>query len=97
MPDILLLILDAAVSAGVGAVIVYFVIKNTTKKTEEDAQQRAAEILKNAEITAENIKKDRILEAKEKFLKLRSEFEEDSTKKKQILVQNEQTLKESVN
>lgn len=94
MPDILLLILDAAVSAGVGAVIVYFVIKNTTKKTEEDAQQRAAEILKNAEITAENIKKDRILEAKEKYLRLKSEFEDDSNKKKQIILQNEQKIKQ---
>ncbi len=94
MPDILLFLLDAAVSAVVGAVIVYFVIKKTTKKTEEDAQQRAAEILKNAEITAENIKKDRILEAKEKYLRLKSEFEDDTNKKKQIILQNEQKIKQ---
>ncbi len=63
-------------------------------KIEEEAQNKANDILKNAELTAENIKKDRILEAKEKFLKLRSEFEEESTRKKQILIQNEQLLKE---
>lgn len=61
---------------------------------EDDAQQRAAEIVKNAEISAENIKKDRILEAKEKYLKLKSEFEEDSNKKKQIILQNEQKIKQ---
>ena len=61
---------------------------------EDDAQQRAAEIIKNAEISAENIKKDRILEAKEKYLKLKSEFEDDSNKKKQIILQNEQKIKQ---
>ncbi|WP_374758003.1 ribonuclease Y [Runella defluvii] len=72
----------------------YFAIKKANKKMEDDAQQRAAEIVKNAEISAENIKKDRILEAKEKYLKLKSEFEEDSNKKKQIILQNEQKIKQ---
>ena len=89
-----ILLLDAAVSAAVGAFIMYFAIKKANKKMEDDAQQRAAEIIKNAEISAENIKKDRILEAKEKYLKLKSEFEDDSNKKKQIILQNEQKIKQ---
>ncbi|MCA0229554.1 MAG: ribonuclease Y [Bacteroidetes bacterium] len=87
-------LLDAAISAAVGAAIMYFAIKKANKKMEDDAQQRAAEIIKNAEISAENIKKDRILEAKEKYLKLKSEFEDDSNKKKQIILQNEQKIKQ---
>ncbi len=90
----ILFLLDAAVSAAVGAAIMYFALKKANKKAEEDAQQRAADIIKNAEITAENIKKDRILEAKEKYLKLKSEFEDDSNKKKQIIIQNEQKIKQ---
>jgi ribonuclease Y len=90
----ILLLLSAVVSAAVGAAIMYFALKKANKKTEEDAQQRALEIVKNAEITAENIKKDRILEAKEKYLKLKSEFEDDSNKKKQIIIQNEQKIKQ---
>lgn len=90
----LILLLDAAVSAAVGAAIMYFAIKKANKKMEDDAKQRAAEIIKNAEISAENIKKDRILEAKEKYLKLKSEFEDDSNKKKQIILQNEQKIKQ---
>ena len=89
-----ILLLDAAISAAVGAAIMYFAIKKANKKMEDDAQQRAAEIVKNAEISAENIKKDRILEAKEKYLKLKSEFEDDSNKKKQIILQNEQKIKQ---
>ena len=87
-------LLDAAISAAVGAAIMYFAIKKANKKMEDDAQQRAAEIIKNAEISAENIKKDRILEAKEKYLKLKSEFEDDSNKKKQIILQNDQKIKQ---
>ena len=89
-----ILLLDAAISAAVGAAIMYFAIKKANKKMEDDAQQRAAEIIKNAEMSAENIKKDRILEAKEKYLKLKSEFEDDSNKKKQIILQNEQKIKQ---
>jgi ribonucrease Y len=92
--DIITILLDAAVSAAVGAAIMYFALKKANKKSEEDAQQRASEIIKNAEISAENIKKDRILEAKEKYLKLKSEFEDDSNKKKQIIIQNEQKIKQ---
>ena len=63
-------------------------------KQELDAQSRATEILKNAEITAETIKKDRILEAKEKYLRLKAEFEEDANRKKNILITNENKLKQ---
>jgi ribonuclease Y len=92
--DIITILLDAAVSAAVGAAIMYFALKKANKKSEEDAQQRASDIIKNAEVSAENIKKDRILEAKEKYLKLKSEFEDDSNKKKQIIIQNEQKIKQ---
>jgi ribonuclease Y len=61
---------------------------------EKEAQERAAEILRNAESAAENIKKDRILEAKEKYLRLKSEFEDDANKKRVILQTNEQKLKQ---
>ncbi|MBD0256117.1 MAG: ribonuclease Y, partial [Cytophagales bacterium] len=47
-----------------------------------------------AELTAENLKKDRILEAKEKYLKLKAEFEDDVNKKKQIIITNESKLKQ---
>ena len=55
------------------------------KNIEDDAKRKAEDILKNAEISAENLKKDRMLEAKENFLRLRAEFEEDTQNKKGIL------------
>ena len=88
------IIAAVVVSIAAGIFLGKILFAKNTQKLEDEAIAKAADIVKNAEVQAENIKKDRILEAKEKFLKLRSEFEEDSNKKKQILIQNEQKLKE---
>ncbi len=87
-------VIAAVASIVAGIFLGKILFAKNTQKLEDEAIAKAADIVKNAEVQAENIKKDRILEAKEKFLKLRSEFEEDSNKKKQILIQNEQKLKE---
>jgi ribonuclease Y len=68
--------------------------KRKLKKNEEDAGARAKLILKEAEIAAENLKKDKILEAKEKLLKMKSEFEEEANKKKSLIISNEQKIKQ---
>src|SRR5687768_4688335 len=68
--------------------------KRKLKKNEEDASAKAKLILKEAEIAAENLKKDRILEAKEKLLKMKSEFEEEASKKKNVIISNEQKIKQ---
>ncbi|HWA35086.1 MAG TPA: Rnase Y domain-containing protein, partial [Cyclobacteriaceae bacterium] len=55
---------------------------------------RAQLIIREAELAAENIKKDRILEAKEKFLKMKQEFEEEANRKKNQIISNEQKIKQ---
>jgi ribonuclease Y len=88
------LILDALLGLIAGAFVGRFLFQKALKKKELEAEARAAEIVKTAEATAETIKKDRILEAKEKYLRLKTEFEEESGKKKRILQENEQKLKD---
>ena len=94
MSESLMTLLIAVVSGGIGVFTARLFSKNSNQKTEAEAQERAAEILKNAELEAENIKKNRILEAKEKYLQLKSEFDETSNQKKQIIIQNEQKIKQ---
>ncbi|RVU25010.1 ribonuclease Y [Sandaracinomonas limnophila] len=65
-----------------------------TKDFEAEAQKKADDILKNAEFSAENLKKDKMLEAKENFIRLKAEFEEETQSKKAILIENEQKLRE---
>lgn len=94
MPDFFILLLTDVIALAIGIFFGKMIFQKSFKKAEDDANARAAEIIRNAEVTAENIKKDRILEAKEKYLRLKGEFEEEANKKRNILQTNEQKLKQ---
>ena len=94
MPDIIYILLTAIVALGVGVYMGRMLLQKVYKQQEEVARQTAKTIIREAELNGESIKKDRILEAKEKYLKLKSEFEEESNKKKNIIIQNENKVKQ---
>lgn len=89
---ITILVPALALVAGVFAGKSFF--SKVNKNLEAEAQKKADDIIKNAEFSAENLKKDRMLEAKENFIRLKAEFEEETQSKKMILIENEQKLKE---
>jgi ribonuclease Y len=64
------------------------------KKRKEEVDEKTSLILKEAEIVAENLKRDKILEAKEKILKMKTEFEDEANKKKNLIISNEQKIKQ---
>lgn len=87
------------IGIGIGGIILgfaldRFVLKRSVKKRIQAAEDKKKLILKEAEVSAEGIKRDKILEAKEKFLKLKSEFEEESNRKKNQIISNENKLKQ---
>jgi len=94
MESILTIAIIAIVALIVGVIIGRTLLKNTLKGIEQKAKEDADLIVKEAEIKAESIKKDKILEAKEKFLKLKSEFEDEANKKKSLIISNENKLKQ---
>ncbi|MCE7054393.1 ribonuclease Y [Algoriphagus sp. AGSA1] len=94
MGEILYIVLAALIGTGVGAAIVGTLIKNKNSKLEEETRERVKSMLREAEINAESIKKDRILEAKEKYLKLKAEFDEEMSNKKNIIITNENKVKQ---
>ncbi len=65
----------------------YFVLKNSTKKETE-------KLISDAEKEAEQIKKDKILQAKEKFFHLKSEHEKEILAKDQRLLAAENKMKQ---
>src|SRR6187402_1404320 len=92
---IIIVIAVAAVFTIVLSLVLASMLSNRKmKKKEEEGGDRAQLILKEAEIAAENLKKDKILEAKEKLLKMRTEFEEEANKKKSLIISNEQKIKQ---
>jgi ribonuclease Y len=92
--DFWVMLLSDLLSIAVGIYVGRKLLSRLFAQREKDAEVRSAEIIKNAELTAENIKKDRILEAREKYLKLKAEFEDDTNRKKNILITNENKLKQ---
>ena len=76
--------MDNSIIFAVGGVILGLIIgfiiaktleKNNASKLIKEAKRSATSILKEANIEGESIKKDKILQAKEKFLELKSEHE----------------------
>ncbi len=78
----------------IGFIIDRIFLKRSIHKKIKSAEEKKSLILKEAELSAESIKKDKILEAKEKFLKLKTEFEEEANRKKNQIISNENKLKQ---
>jgi ribonuclease Y len=86
------------ISGVVGLLLGFLLSKITQKsllnKLEREAQDKAALIVREAEVNAENIKKDKMLEAKEHYLKKKSDFEEEIGQRKSQMAANENKLKQ---
>jgi ribonucrease Y len=95
MANVLLFsILAALAGLGGGAVLSGFVFKNKQSKQIGETKEKIKSMLREAELTAETIKKDRMLEAKEKFFKLKAEFDEETNNKKNLIITNENKVKQ---
>lgn len=70
-----MIIIAAIVGLAIGFAIAKFMEKGKASKTIANAKKDASQILKEAKVEGENIKKDKILQAKEKFLELKAEHE----------------------
>ncbi len=68
--------------------------KRKLKRNKQILEEKSKLIIREAELKADNIKQDRIIEAKEKFLKMKQEFDEDANRKKNQIIGNEQKIKQ---
>ncbi|MDB5264394.1 MAG: ribonuclease [Adhaeribacter sp.] len=94
MTTTIYIVIAALVALGIGIFIGRNLLRQVFKREEDEAREKARLIIREAELNAESLKKDRILEAKEKYLRLKAEFEEDVNKKKNIIIQNENKVKQ---
>ncbi|QNL49474.1 ribonuclease Y [Olivibacter sp. SDN3] len=78
----------------IGVVIGRFLLRSLLKKQELAAQNKAKRILKEAEQEAEMLKKNRLLEAKEKFLHLKSEHEREVNQRNNTISQKENSIRQ---
>lgn len=84
---------------GVGALILGIILgklvfaKNTQKQVAE-AEQQAQKIIADGQLQAENLKKEKLLEAKEKFVQLKADHDRDVMQRNQKLVESENRIKQ---
>ena len=92
--DTIALLIGALGGLIAGIIIGRILLKKVYSQEEQKINEKADLILKEAELKAETIKKDKIIEAKEQLLNLKTEFEEEANRKKSQIINNENRLKQ---
>ncbi|MFN3315820.1 MAG: Rnase Y domain-containing protein, partial [Raineya sp.] len=88
------IIVTAIASLIAGIAIGRYVLLKIFGRREEEIKKKAELIIKEAETKAEAIRKEKELAAKEKFLELKAEFEQEKNRKQSLLQSNEAKLKQ---
>ena len=92
-PNILSIIIGI-VALIIGVVLGKIIFTKNTKKQVEEAEQQSKLILKEAELTAENLRKEKELDAKEKFVQMKAAHEKDVMQRNQKIVDIENRIKQ---
>ena len=89
---------SAIIGIFVGGILVWYSLKKRQEKyafkVVKDAQEESQNILKQAKVEAENIKKEKIYQAKEKFLELKAEHEKLILAKEKKISETEKRIKD---
>ena len=97
--DVTMLVVGSAIiGIFVGGILVWYSLKKRQEKyafkVVKDAQEESQNILKQAKVEAENIKKEKIYQAKEKFLELKAEHEKLILAKEKKISEIEKRIKD---
>ena len=74
MEPIIIIVISASSALVLGIIGGIIAYRRKVSKNRHTNEEKAKLIIREAEIQGDNIKKDRILEAKEKFLKMKQEI-----------------------
>lgn len=78
----------------VGILVGKFVFAKNTKQQLEDAQSQAQSIIKEAELRVVTLKKEKELEAKEKFVQLKADYDKEALEKNKKINEAENRIKQ---
>ena len=92
MDTTLIIIISAIVGIAGGFIIAKMLEKSNVSNMIKNAKKEAASILKDANLEGENTKKDKILQAKEKFIELKAQHEEAVQARERKIVEVEKRL-----
>ncbi len=87
-------IVTGIVALVIGFLVAKVLLKKGIQDHEQIAKEKAEKIIKDSDAQAELLKKNKLLEAKEKFLQLKAEHEQEIQQKNTAAAQRENTLKQ---
>jgi ribonuclease Y len=94
MEPIILYIIIGATALILGIILGKLVFAKNTQKQVAEAEQQAQKIIADGQLQAENLKKEKLLEAKEKFVQLKADHDRDVMQRNQKLVEGENRIKQ---
>ena len=94
MDNTIIVAIVAVVAILIGIFIGKAIFAKNTRKQVEEAEAQAKKITEDAQVHAETLKEKKILEAKERFLQLKSEHEKEVTQRNQKLSEAENRIKQ---
>src|ERR1700750_2108261 len=92
-PTILYIIIGVAALI-VGTILGKVIFAKNTKKQVEEAENQAQKIIADGQLQAENLKKEKLLEAKEKFVQLKADHDRDVLQRTQKINDSENRIKQ---
>jgi len=92
-PNILFIIIGA-IALTSGLLLGKFVFAKNSNKLIQDAEDQAKKVIADGQLQAENLKKEKLLEAKEKFVQLKSDYDRDVLQRSQKANEAENRIKQ---
>ena len=87
-------IIIGGVSLIVGTVLGKFIFAKNTNKIVDDAKEQAKKLIADGQFEAERLKKEKLLEAKEKFVQMKADHDKDVLQRTQKLSESENRIKQ---
>ena len=94
MEPIIIYIIIGAIALIAGILLGKIIFAKNTKKQIENAQQQSQVIIREAELRAETIKKEKELEAKEKFVQMKASHDREAMQRNQKSLEAENRIKQ---
>jgi ribonucrease Y len=90
----IILIITGVIALVIGIIAGKFIFAKNTRKQVEAAEEQAQKIIRDAQSNAENLKKERLLEAKEKFVQLKAEHDKEVLERNRKISDVENRIKQ---
>ncbi len=94
MESTIITIIVGVVALAAGIILGKFIFAKDTKKQIEEAENAALNITKEAELRAETLKKEKQLEAKERFVQLKAEHDREVMQRNQKINETESKIRQ---